>query len=121
MQSRVEVYTYGNMVCVRRIRAHDYEDTDDDAEHVGYHPPSEIRKRTISESCYEGSDEGNEPRKLFDPMVSPPPMPLTLSKHKEIRTYAIETVASANGSPTMCPACSLVCIPSIAVVVSYQC
>ena len=120
MQRRVDAYTYGNVVCMCGIRAHDYEDTDDDAEHVCYHPPSEIRKRTISESCDEGSDEGNEPRKLFDAMISPSPLPTTLSKHQEIRTYAIETVASANGSPTMCPACSLVRIPSIAKAVSYQ-
>ena len=89
---------YGYMVRLRRIRTQYYEDAHDTAEKVYDRPPCEVGESS-SDACYERCDERYEPSKLFRLIISF----LLFQRIPGEHTYAIEIVARAKGSPTMCP------------------
>lgn len=101
------------MVCLCRVRAYYHENAHNDAEKVCYCPPCEVWEGAFN-SGDDGGDEGDEPSKLSGTAVSLVLDHANKWRHERKRTYAIDMVARANGSPTICPRTvqCLLCIPS---------
>lgn len=101
------------MVCLGRIRAYYHENAHNDAEQICYCPPCEIWEGAF-DSGDNGGDEGDKPSELWEITVNVVSTDAIKWKRKRKRTYAIDRVASANGSPTICPRTVqyVLCFPS---------
>lgn len=94
-------WTYGDMVCLGRIRRYYYGDANYNAQVVCDGPPGEVGK-VAPNVCNERSNEGDQPRQLLIRSVSRRHLVgYFFRRGRETHTYAMEIVASAKGSPTM--------------------
>lgn len=94
-------WTYSDMVCLGRIRRYYYGDANYNAQVVCDGPPGEVGK-VAPNVCNERSNERDQPSQLLIRPVSHCHLVWYFDRRgRKARTYAMEIVASAKGSPTM--------------------